>query len=261
MLRKILASAFALAFCLTPAVLRAASPYAGFYLGAVYTSISGNVVVPERQIGAVSFTVAEDGTVRSSGDLTGKVDSTGAIAWDPNSNGFAAGTIANGIISSSSSINNSGTISTFRLSAKNSGPGLGEGNALAGRFHQVNPTKSLRDMNRIRFVDGRFLAVGPGGAFATSEDGVNWTRSGVPTVLDLYDVAYGNGVYVVVGDSSARFWSTNGVDWVANPAAPGPVAGVVFGNGKFVSIHFNGGVSSSTDGVAWSSGPSFGGDG
>jgi uncharacterized delta-60 repeat protein len=261
MLQKFFISACAFAFCLIPQFLQAASQYAGFYTGAVYTSISGNAVVPERQIGAVSFTVSEDGTVRSSSDLSGKVNSSGAITWDSNSNGFTSGTIAVGIISSSTSVNNSGTISTFRLSAKNPGPGIGEGNALAGRFRQMNPAKSLRDMNRIRFVDGRFLAVGTGGAFATSDDGVNWNRSGVPTVLDLYDVAYGNGHYVVVGDSSARFWSTNGVDWVSNPAGPGPVAGVAFGNGKFVSIHFSGGVSSSTDGVAWSSGPSFGGDG
>ncbi len=239
----------------------AASPFAGFYVGQIYTSISGNVSLPDRPIGGVALTINSDGIINSTGDLSGSVTDSGAITWNANSTGFATGKIENGVVTASTSIDNNGTISTFRIEAKNSGPGIGEGNALAGRLSQKNPVKALRDMNRIRFLGDKFVAVGRSGAFATSFDGVNWTRIGVPTVLDLYDVAYGNGHYVVVGDSSARFWSTNGVDWVANPAAAGPVAAVAFGNGKFVSMHFNGVVSTSSDGVAWAGGTGFSGSG
>lgn len=232
--------------------LQAASPHAGFYVGMIHTSVSGSVTVSERPIGAVSFTVSFDGRISSSGDMNGTVTDAGDIAWNPNSTGFATGKIQNGVLTTSTSIDHqNGTISHFRIEAKNGGPGIGEANALAGRIEQLNPMGGARNLNRVRFADGHFFTVGRGGAFARSYDGKNWTRSGIPTVLNMVDVTFGNGRYVAVGDSGARFWSTNGLDWVASPGGTGPFTSVAFGNGKFVCVNFLGTASESTDGAAW----------
>lgn len=61
---------------------QAASPYAGFYTGYVYSSISGTITVPESAIGAAIFTVDSDGNI--TGNTTGTVDGAGVITWGPN---------------------------------------------------------------------------------------------------------------------------------------------------------------------------------
>lgn len=231
-----------------------ASAFKGFYTGLIYLTISGAVTQPEQSIGAVAFTIDENGAITSSGDLSGSVDTAGTITWKtPNGLGFATGSIARSTIIATSSQSANGITSTYRISAKIAGPGFAGGSVPPDRILQVNPVRSLSSMNRIRFLGDRFVAVGRG-AFAISEDGLKWSLSGIPTTLDLYDVAYGNGTYVVVGDAGAMFTSPDGSQWTSRSSNGIDLGGVAFGNGVFVSVNLNGAVSVSSDGVAWSSG-------
>ena len=85
---------------------QAASPYAGFYTGYVYSSISGTITVPESAIGAAAFTVDDIGNI--TGNITGTVDGSGNITWNANDTGFTTGTISGGVLASTTSQNNGG---------------------------------------------------------------------------------------------------------------------------------------------------------
>jgi hypothetical protein len=80
---------------------RAASPYAGFYTGYVYSSISGTITVPESAIGAAAFTVDSNGNI--TGGPTGTVDGSGNITWNANATGFTTGTINGGVLAATTS--------------------------------------------------------------------------------------------------------------------------------------------------------------
>ena len=48
----------------------------------------------------------------------------------------------------------------------------------------------------------RFIAVGAGGAIATSQNGINWTSRTSGVTGDLWDVEYGNDTVIAVGDGA-----------------------------------------------------------
>jgi hypothetical protein len=254
---KLRAFGLAVLFSLV-ASLSAATPFTGFYTGTMHLTISGNVSMPERAIGPVGFNINEDGSVTSSGDLTGTVDSNGNITWvQPNAGNFQTGKVEAGVITSTGSVNNDGTISTFRVRASNTAPGFSGTSPLAGRIEQVNPKQTLNSFSRVRYVNGRFMGVGARGSIGFSEDGLNWSRFGVGTTLPLYDIAYGNGMYVVVGDAGAVFTSPDGVMWTARSTGTAAFNSVAFGNGKFMRSTFTGATQTSTDGITWQSTPVF----
>lgn len=236
--------------------LNAASAFRGFYSGYLYTSISGSVSVPERPIGLVGLTVGDDGSISSSGDLSGTVSDSGAITWNtPNISGFTTGNIATGVLTATASQSQNGATTTFRIEAKNTAAGFGGSSPLSGRVEQVNPAGSLNNMNRVRFANGRFVAAGARGAIAFSDDGIRWNRYGLATTLNLIDVAFGNGIYVAVGEAGAIFTSTNGIDWTPHSQGVLGFTSVAFGNGTFLLSDFAGGLYVSMDGAAWQKSP------
>lgn len=79
-------------------------------------------------------------------------------------------------------------------------------------------------LRRVRFVGGKFVAVGDNGSLATSVDGATWTSQNTGTAAHLGGVAYGDiwspfpvpfagKAYIVVGSAGTILYSTNGANW------------------------------------------------
>ncbi len=233
--------------------LHGASPFAGTYVGPVYFSTQGEFSLPEQIVGQVLITVDSDGNLSDlSGDLTGTVSDGGTITFtQPNPFSLNTGTITGTALAATGSTQQGQVTVTTRIAA-NSGAGT-PSTSLAGRISQVNPTGSLLRMERVRYVNNRYVAVGDRGAVAFSDDGLNWNRFGLNTGERLNNVAFGNGVWLVVGDDYNRFRSSDGIQWapLPKPLLAFDIHGLAFGNGVFVQVDINGTVSRSTDGSAW----------
>lgn len=78
-----------------------------------------------------------------------------------------------------------------------------------------------------------------------------WTwRHPVPHGSDLRGIVFGNGRFVAVGEGGAILSSVDGTNWINSSLEVGNLRGVAFGNGKFVAISL-GFVYTSTDGLQW----------
>lgn len=104
----------------------------------------------------------------------------------------------------------------------------------------------------VRYLDSRFVAVGEGGRFLHSPDGINWEKSASQSSGDLYDVAFGEGLWLAVG--------TNGIvvtsrDLESFSATSSPVSvslySVAFGSEGFVAVGQSGTLIQSGDGRNW----------
>ncbi|HYE30809.1 MAG TPA: immunoglobulin domain-containing protein [Methylomirabilota bacterium] len=253
---SLVVAAFA-AFLVTATSSVAATAYGGFYVGAVYISFSGSISIPEYSAGGVAITVDGNGRLTSTGDLSGSVDNSGVVTFNPgNSSGFTTGAIDNlGNLSATSSRTANGVTTTLRLAARNIPPGYGASGTLAGRLTQHHPAQDITGMNDVTFTGSRFVAVGDRGAVAFSDDGLNWTRFGLPTTVDMVGIAAKVSVrstsYVAVGDSGARFYSLDGNNWTARGGGVSPFSSVAAGNGVFVGVDIFGSFGSSPDGNVW----------
>lgn len=229
---------------------QAASPYAGFYTGYVYSSISGTITVPESGIGAAVFTVDNDGNI--TGNFPGTVDGAGDITWSPNATGFTTGRISGGALMATNSVNNGGAITTYRIAANVSAGGFGGGGTVAQSLNWRVPTPTGANMRGVTYGAGKFLAVGSGGSAVISGDGTNWLSVNTVTTKQLNAVAFGNGVFMAVGDAATAISSPDGLTWTARSIGGiQNFVGVAFGNGTFVAVNLVNEVFTSTDGVAW----------
>ncbi len=118
---------------------------------------------------------------------------------------------------------------------------------------------------QIRFLNGRFVAVGDGGSslnrnIMTSTDGINWTT--ISTALQhgtLTSVTYGNGTYVAVAKTASNYRvlsSTDGTTWLVRTHPEINIwNSVTYGNGLFVAVSSDGNnrVMTSPDGISWTS--------
>ena len=91
-------------------------------------------------------------------------------------------------------------------------------------------------VNKIRYLDNRFVAVGSGGAIYTSYDTVTWTKRPTPCRDALFDVCFGKGTLVAVGSGGIILTSIDhGVSWVTSPTGVwSSLTGAAFGNDKFL---------------------------
>lgn len=103
-------------------------------------------------------------------------------------------------------------------------------------------------LSGLTYGNGRYIAVGQywgddNGVIETSEDGINWTlrTSQNYSILDLYDVTFGNGTFVAVGwgglGNYCLYSSTNGIDWPSK--TNGLISNfyrVIYGGGLFVAV-------------------------
>lgn len=96
-----------------------------------------------------------------------------------------------------------------------------------------------------RKTDGTTLAI-------SSDDGVTWLQRDYSDTSIWYDIAYNDGKFVAVGSGGACTYTTDGVIWhyVAPPTLY-DLHGITYGDGKFVAVGYNGTCISSSDGITW----------
>lgn len=103
----------------------------------------------------------------------------------------------------------------------------------------------------IRYLNGRYFALGLGGVIYSSTDTETWSRHSTGTNARLFDISYGNGRYVVAGSSGRLITSTDLTNWaIFSSGTPGDFQAVHFANDQFIAA----GVDSaygSTDGLDW----------
>lgn len=99
----------------------------------------------------------------------------------------------------------------------------------------------------------RLMAVGLGGIFTTSTDGINWTAGTIGTADDLNGVAFGFGRFHAVSNTNGRVYSsTDGSTWTSVASSTSALRCITFGAGRLVAAGAGGAISTSTDGIAWS---------
>ncbi|GAB3225123.1 hypothetical protein GCM10027423_61360 [Spirosoma arcticum] len=121
------------------------------------------------------------------------------------------------------------------------------------------------DLYGVRYVNGRFIAVGLLGLVLSSLNGINWHPLTIGYYTQFNAAAYGNGHYVAVGKypinlqpaiGSVAATSTDGINYTLGTTEHVAGAGegfndVVWGNGQFVAVGGEAIIQTSVDGKAW----------
>jgi hypothetical protein len=121
------------------------------------------------------------------------------------------------------------------------------------RWTWRHPVPHGSDLRGIAFGNGRFVAVGEGGAILSSVDGVNWVNSSLE-VIDLRGIAFGNGRFVAISFGFA-YTSTDGLQWEQHRLPGGAqfnptrVESISYGGGVFVATGST--ILVSSNGVDW----------
>ena len=70
-------------------------------------------------------------------------------------------------------------------------------------------------IKKIRFYNGKFIAIMTKGYVYTSVDGITWDKLTTNTTVDLVDIAYGDGRFVIVGatKNTLIYSDDNGITW------------------------------------------------
>ncbi|HYE31933.1 MAG TPA: immunoglobulin domain-containing protein [Methylomirabilota bacterium] len=225
----------------------------GFYTGFIWAHEGGET----NRIAPISFTIARDGLVRSSVGLNGSLQQNSEILFHdwPSQYPFVIGGLSNSIIRSTVTLaRTNGVNVTLSLEAAPADPGLSTNGSTYGRLERLQPQGGVSEMNRVRFRNGVFVAVGPRGAFAVSDNGVNWFRAGLPTDAALFDVSASGGTYVAVGQFGRILTSTNLSAWSEAIVTTNDIATVEVGNGAWVAVDQLGYTYRSVDGFVWEKG-------
>jgi hypothetical protein len=108
-------------------------------------------------------------------------------------------------------------------------------------------------INRVKYLNGLFIAVGNSGLILTSEDqGSTWTQRTTPTVNNLTDVAFKNGVYVAVGQTGTILRTTDYGTWSTVSSGTTNIFNCITNDStSFVAGMQDGGARTSLDGVTW----------
>jgi photosystem II stability/assembly factor-like uncharacterized protein len=112
---------------------------------------------------------------------------------------------------------------------------------------------SRNDLYAITYAGNQFIAAGSAGTILTSPDGATWTQRESGTENRLVKLAYGNNLFVVVGDSGTTLVSADGVSWSRQSLRSSLFRNVIFGNNIFIALVNDGGILTSPDGVTWTS--------
>lgn len=104
---------------------------------------------------------------------------------------------------------------------------------------------------KIRYLQGRYIALGLAGALYTSTDAETWTHRPTGTSARLFDITYGNGRYVIAANGGKLITSTDLIDWsILSPGGSGDFQAVYFANGSFVAAGVDQAYRSQ-DGLNW----------
>jgi hypothetical protein len=121
-------------------------------------------------------------------------------------------------------------------------------NAVDWTYANYPSTEYSIVINKLKFINNKFVGVGSSGGLAISTDGISWT---IDSTKSASNVEYINGKYYAPGAN--QFWSsTDGITWSgANPTGTAfERKSIAYGNGKFVVVG-NGRIEYSTDGENW----------
>jgi hypothetical protein len=108
-------------------------------------------------------------------------------------------------------------------------------------------------------TQGRFVAVGVGGAATTTTDGIQWSPLVLGVNADMNDIACNAGTFIAVGDGGTILRSTDGQTWSPRSAPNGTanLEAVAYGNARWLAVGAVGSAGcvfvSDDDGVSWSS--------
>ena len=104
----------------------------------------------------------------------------------------------------------------------------------------------------LKYIDGRFVAVGSSGRVYLSPDGINWSEYNVGASVDLVGVAGSGDLMVAVGLGGEIYASTSGEKWFLKGALRFRPKGVIYAEGKrgFLVVG-EGNVAFSADGENW----------
>lgn len=106
--------------------------------------------------------------------------------------------------------------------------------------------------NSAAYGNGRFVAVGKGGAIYSSTDGTSWKLETPWIHYNLNEVSYGGGFWVAVGTDGTILTSPDGSTWVAaSSGTNNNLSAVAYGSGRFVVVGADGTILTSTDGGNW----------
>jgi len=114
------------------------------------------------------------------------------------------------------------------------------------------------DLEDVKWLGDRFIAVGNGGVVLSSEDGMQWQQAFVPydsassTTGSLVSVSGTDNNYVAISHSHS-YTSTDGISWSAHPSSGPSFTDITWSaeQQQFVAVGFNGGIATSTDGASW----------
>lgn len=111
------------------------------------------------------------------------------------------------------------------------------------------------DSSGLQFVatnGSRLMAVGLGGIFTTTTDGINWTSGSVGTGDALNGVAFAFGKFHAVSNTNGRIYSTtDGSTWTSVASSASSLRCITFGAGRLVAGGSGGALTTSTDGLTW----------
>lgn len=218
----------------------------------IYSSENGSLwnVVATIGSGFVVADLAFGGGIYLAADANGKVyTSNDKINWGSSSASIAGGT------------------SPFTTSvAYGAGVFVATTGNSAGRYihsstdgvtwTQRYSVGSTNILNKVRFVNGVFIAVGANGQIITSTDGLLWTARTSGTTQVLYGVTFGNGYYVVCGATGTILTSTNLTSWTARTSGTtAQFNEILYSDAGFIAVANAGTarISAANDGTAWAS--------
>lgn len=130
----------------------------------------------------------------------------------------------------------------------------------SNNFTNWTPRDSKLDQNLMNVFFGQdlFIAVGEGGAMATSTDAIEWTPRTVPHTGFIWDVALGAGNYVAAAQWGRILTSTDGLNWTRRETGlDWHLTDTSYGNGTFVAVGWDGQIVQSDPVAAPDSGSSL----
>jgi hypothetical protein len=133
-------------------------------------------------------------------------------------------------------------------------------------FQDIVGQSTLRHFVHVKYLNGKFWAVGGGGHMAYSENGKTWIKVDSPGIeRNIVDIAWGevagNGVFVAGGDRGTMSYSTDGgITWESNDQDDyfgdgiphiANVKAIGWGGGRFLAVGQYGRAIYSADGIHW----------
>lgn len=129
-----------------------------------------------------------------------------------------------------------------------------------GQTWTIRTSNTTNDLNKVDYLNGRFIVVGKSGTIISSTDGISWTAQASGTTQELKDLASSGGKYVVVGGDAnynpiVLTSDDNGISWSSVTNDPAFInitfVTVTYGDGVFMALMKNGQVYRSDNGAAW----------